>query len=130
MDNPTYGKSFIFEACSFEEFQDGKCIGHGSCKITVIAKILNHECIGMMLHGNMPVRINTKFGLPISGSQCGDVLEDRVQYGRIPHSMSWSDSNEPVVCNIFNNMRCIRFAMLSPLRIIEFYGKFTDIRNL
>lgn len=126
-----YKKSFIFEASSFEEYQDGQCISRGLCNTTVIAKVLNDECIGMMLHGTVPVRINIRFEFPILGLQYGgDVLEDRVQYGRIPRTLSWQDSNEPIVCNIFNNMTCIRFAMMSPLRIVEFYGKFTDIRNL
>lgn len=130
MNNQIYKKSFVFEASSYEEYKEGRCIGKGPCKTTVIAKVLNDECIGMMLQGNVPVRINTKFGLPIFGIKNGDVLEDRVQYGRLPDSMSWQDSNEPVVCNIFDNMTCIRFAMMSPLRIVEFYGRFTDIRTL
>ena len=55
-----------------------------------------------------------------------DVLADRVQYGRLT-SIGLKDANEPIVCNIFNNMQCIRFAMTSPLRIIEFYGTFSSI---
>lgn len=125
-----YKKSFIFEANRFEEYQDGCCIGGGPCRTSVIAKVMNDECIGMMIQGDILVNINSRFGLPIFGSQYGDVLNDRVQYGRIPDSMSWHDSNEPVVCNIFNNMTCIRFAMMSPLRIVELYGQFTDIRDL
>lgn len=130
MNNQIYKKSFIFQANKYEEYKDGRCIGNGTCNTTIIAKVLNDECIGIMLHGSIPVSINTRFGLPILGIQYGDVLEDRVQYGRVPDSISWQDSNEPVVCNIFNNLTCIRFAMMSPLRIVEFYGKFTDIRNL
>lgn len=125
-----YKKSFVFEADSFEEYQDGHCISRGRCKTTVIARVLNDECIGIILHGAAPVRINNRFDLPILGSKNGDVLADRVQYGRVPDSMSWPDSCEPIVCNIFNNMTCIRFAMMSPLRIVEFHGEFTDIRNI
>lgn len=128
MAQTIYRKSFVFEATSFEEYQDGKCLKKGNCKTTIIAKVMNSECIAMMLQNDIPVRINQQFGLPILGNE--DILEDRIQYGRIPNSLSWSDSNEPIVCNIFNNLTCIRFAMLSPLRIVEFYGRFTDIRNL
>lgn len=130
MSNQIYKKSFIFEADRFEEFRDGKCTNQGACSITLIAKVINDDCIGMVIQGNIPVKINDHFGLPILGVQGGDVLKDRVQYGRIPGNMSWSDSNEPVVCNIFNNMTCVRFAMMSPLRIVEFHGNFTDIRDL
>lgn len=124
-----YKKSFIFEVNYFEEYQDGCCVSSGSCNTTIVAKVLNQECIGMMLIG-APIRINEKFGLPILGVQCGDVLNDRIQYGRIPDYMSQYDSDVPVVCNIFNNLTCVRFAMLSPLRIVEFHGKFTNIGNL
>lgn len=124
-----YKKSFIFEASSFEEYQDGRCISSGQCIITISAKVLNDECIGFLVEGDMPVKINSRFGLPIFGSQYGDILDDRVQYGRLPDSMSWHDSKEPVVCNIFNNMTCIRFAMMSPLRIVEFHGRFIGIYN-
>ena len=125
-----YEKSFTFRASGFEEYESGRCINSGSCDVTVIAKVLNDECIGFIIDGKNPVQMNNSFGLPIFGAYSGDVLDDRVQYGRLPSSMSWHDSNEPIVCNIFNNMTCIRFAMLSPLRMVEFYGKFTDIRKL
>lgn len=124
-----YKKSFIFAANRFEEYQDGKCTHRGSCNIQIVAKIINDKCIGMILQGETPVRINDRFGLPILGIKFGDVLNDRVQYGRLPDSLKWPDSNEPIVCNIFNNMTCIRFGMLSPLRIVEFYGQFIDICN-
>ena len=129
MENSIYCKSFIFEANRFEEYQDGKCIGKGTCNTQIIAKVLNPETIGFVLQNDVPIKINTHFGLPIFGIQRGDVLNDRVQYGRIPDSFSWEDPNEPVVCNIFNNLICIRFAMMSPLRMVEFYGNFTDIRT-
>lgn len=125
-----YKKSFIFEANSFEEYRDGTCVNKGRSNTTIIAKVLNDECIGIMLQGEIPAKINRRFGLPIFGSQYGDILPDRVQYGRVPDSMSWEDPTEPVVCNIFNNLTCIRFAMMSPLRIVEFYGRFTDVCNL
>lgn len=125
-----YRKSFVFWATRFEEYQDGKCLNNGDCNTVIIAKVMNSECIAILLQNNVPVKINRHFGLPIFGIQNGDVLDDRIQYGRIPDSLSWDDSNEPVVCNIFNNLSCIRFAMMSPLRIVEFYGHFTDVREL
>ena len=124
-----YKKSFIFEASNFEEYQDGRCIGRGPCTVTVVAKVMNDEGMAMMLQGEIPTKMNRTFGLPIFGLQRGDVLDDRIEYGRLPDSMCWHDPNEPIVCDVFNNMTCIRFAMLSPLRIVEFYGRFTDIRD-
>lgn len=128
--NPIYCKSFIFEAERFEEWQNGTCTNSGSCNTRILAKVIDSNCIGFMLMNDIPLQIKRQFGLPIFGMAMGDVLDDRVQYGRIPDSFSWNDPTDPVVCNIFNNMTCIRFAMMSPLRIVEFYGNFIDIRTL
>lgn len=122
-----YRKSFVFKAFQYEEYQDGMCLRNGFVDCTIVAKVLSSDTIGFVLCGEVPTRINLRFGLPIFGVGHGDVLSDRVQYGRIPDSFCWDDSNEPIVCNIFNNMHCIRFAMLSPLRIIEFFGEFEEI---
>lgn len=124
-----YKKSFIFKAFRYEEYQGGRCLRSGFINCTIAAKVLSSDTIGFALLDEVPTKINSHFGLPIFGIECGDILQDRVQYGRIPGSFSWEDSNEPIVCNIFNNMHCIRFAMLSPLRIMEFFGEFEDIRG-
>lgn len=125
--NKVYLKNFIFEAKSYEEYMDGACISKGKCNTTIVSKLVSHDCVAFGILDDVPVKINTRFGLPVFGYAGGDVLEDRIQYGRLPDNFSWPDSAEPVVCNIFNNMTCIRFATLSPLRIVEFYGSFSDI---
>lgn len=130
MNTELYLKAFVFEASSFKEFKNGACTRSGNCATSIVAKVINNKCMGMAMLNDVPAGINSHFGLPIFGAQHGDVLADRVQYGRIPDSFTWDDPKEPVVCEIFNNKTCIRFAMMSPLRIIEFYGQFTDIRSL
>lgn len=127
--NGIYKKAFIFEATRYEEYINGKCIRHGAINCTIVAKPISQDTLSVVLLDDVPSGINQRFGLPIFGIEHGDVLNDRVQYGRLPDMMHWDDPNEPLVCNIFNNMTCIRFAMLSPLRIIEFFGEFTDIRE-
>lgn len=127
MNNNIYLKSFEFKAEHFEEYQDGICTRKESCNTLIVAYVFNSSCLGMRLFRS-PSQINSRFSLPISGINKGDILADRIQYGRIPDSFSWDDPNEPVVCEIFNNMTCIRFAMMSPLRIIEFHGKFIQIQ--
>ncbi len=141
-----YKKTFVFKANRFEEYQNGKCVCQGVIDCTIQAremffspynfssmaelnelesKVGGADIDGGMsfsLTGNIPSGINTKFNLPIIEED--DVLPDRIQYGRLTNR-PWRDSKEPVVCNIFNNMQCVRFAMTSPLRIIEFYGNFT-----
>lgn len=118
-----YCTPFVFRAMRYEEYQDGKSTGQGNISIQIISKVMNN-CAMFHLEGALPMNIKRNFGLPIFGIERGDILEDRIQYGRIPDNMSWSDSSDPVVCNIFANRTCIRFAMMSPLRIVEFFGKF------
>lgn len=123
-----YKKNFIFQASSYEEYIGGKKTTSGTTSVKIYAKVLDPETLGIAIQGYIPVSINDNFGLPIFGAYYGDILEDRVQYGRLPDRLYWNDPAEPLVCEIFNTMRCIRFAMLSPLRIVEFTGRFIDIQ--
>ena len=125
-----YCTPFVFKAIRYEEYQDGKCIGQGNVDIRIISKVTNvyemlyNACAMFYLDGELPMRIKRNFGIPVFGIEHGDILEDRIQYGRIPNNFSWDDSTDPVVCNIFANKTCIRFVMMSPLRIVEFFGNF------
>lgn len=118
-----YCVPFVFKATRYKEYKDGMCIGQGNVSILVISKVINN-CAMFHLEGQLAMRIKPNFGLPVFGLEHGDILEDRIQYGRIPNSFSWDDPTDPVVCNIFADKKCIHFAMLNPLRIVEFYGYF------
>lgn len=131
MDQTIYRKSFIFEATRYEVFGDGTG-RKGDCNTTIIAEVLSPECISMKLNSDNPIEIYPYFTLPIYGIEAGDILNDRVQYGRLRNPFATSvDPREPIVCNIFNNHTCIRFAMMSQVMIwmVEFYGHFTEISN-
>ncbi len=126
--NRAYLKHFTFQASRYEEYVDGVCLSKGNCNTIVVSKPISHDCVAFNLVNEIPVKIWDHFELPVLGYAGGDVLKDRIQYGRL-NTLKWHDPTEPIVCNIFNNMTCIRFATLSPLRIVEFYGEFTDIQN-
>ncbi len=125
-----YCEPFVFKATYYEEYQDGQCIGKGEIAVKVISKTVDnrtafpYKFAMFHLEGELPMSIKRNFGIPVFGEEHGDILDDRIQYGRIPDNMSWNDSSDPVVCNIFDNRNCIRFAMMSPLRIVEFTGVF------
>lgn len=121
-----YCSPFTFTACRYEEYKNGVCTTKGSCSLTIKSNT-QENFILFDLEGNIPVNIKPHFGLPIFGQQNGDILEDRIQYGRLPDNLYWDDPTDPIVCNIFANKTQIRFAMLNPLRIVEFYGKFEKI---
>ena len=125
-----YKKAFVFKDNRFEEYNmSGKCTRQNELDCTIVGKTINKETFAIALLNEVPSNINNHFGLPIFGEVRGDVLQDRIMYGRLPDSLCWDDPNEPVVCEIFNTMNRIRFAMLSPLRIIEFFGGFTENRD-
>lgn len=125
-----YCTPFVFKATYYEEYQDGQCTGKGEIAVKVISKTVDnriafpYKFAMFHLEGELPISIKRNFGIPVFGIEHGDILEDRIQYGSIPDNMSWTEPTDPVVCNIFANKTCIRFAMMSPLRIIEVYGKF------
>lgn len=125
-----YCSPFVFKSVRYEEYRDGQCTRRGNATIKIISKTIKNDKAFpykfalFHLEGTLPVSIKRDFGIPVFGIEHGDILEDRIQYGRIPDNLRWNDPTDPVVCNIFANKTCIRFAMMSPLRIIEFYGEF------
>lgn len=121
--NSIYLTPFVFRATQYEEYQNGICTERGNVDLQIISKVINN-CAMFHLEGYMPMSMKRNFGLPVFGINRGDMLEDRIMYGRLPDSFSWHDSTDPLVCEIFSTKTCIRFAMLSPLRIIEFTGSF------
>jgi len=118
-----YLTPFVFRATRYEEYKEGICIGQQNVDIHIISKVINN-CAMFHLEGNMSMNMKRNFGLPVFGVESGDILEDRIMYGRLPDSFSWQDPTDPLVCEIFASKTSIRFAMLSPLRIIEFTGYF------
>ena len=125
-----YCTPFVFKATYYEEYQNGCCIRKGEIAVRITSKTVDNRAafpykFAMFhLEGQLPMSIKRDFGIPVYGIDRGDILEDRIQYGRLPDNLSWNDSSDPVVCNIFDNRTCIRFAMMSPLRIVEFTGEF------
>lgn len=124
--NSIFNKSFIFKASTYEVYYNGQCIDKGVTNTTITA-IVSNNVVEFTLKGDLRGNTMRVFTLPILGIEAGDILEDRVQYGRLPRFSNGYAPNEPIVCNIFNNMKCIRFAMFHPLRIVEYFGTFECI---
>jgi len=119
-----YCMPFVFQATKYEVYQDGRCIDMGATDVQIISKTKD-DIAFFHLEGVIPTDIKRNFAFPIYGIEQGDILEDRIQYGRLPVDINhWPLPLDPPVCNIFSNKTCIRFALLSPLRIVEFYGYF------
>lgn len=122
--NQIYGNSFVFHATRYEEWCDQRCTRKGNVDATITA-LVSGRSVHFRIEGNPQLQMDSAFVLPITDTD--GVLTDRVQYGRLPmYQPNNLSSSTPIVCNIFFNMTCIRFAMMAPLRIVEFYGNFTN----
>lgn len=119
-----YGNSFVFHATRYEEWRNQRCTRKGNVDATITAQV-SGRTVRFSINGCPPIQLDAVFTLPMTDAD--DVLADRVQYGRLPRfATNYDTQTKPIVCNIFFNMTCVRFAMLQPLRIVEFYGNFTD----
>lgn len=111
--------SFIFIATGYEVYENGHCLKHEMCNTIISAE---HSIYAGMIFrlSKSPNIICNNFTLPTSSD---DLLEDRVQYGRLCSADFYSgDSSLPVVCNIFPQNGILRFATPNPLRLVEFKG--------
>ena len=111
--------SFIFIATSYEVYENGHCLKNEMCDTVISAE--HSIYVGMIFRLNKnPNVICNNFTLPTSSD---DLLEDRVQYGRLCSAdFDSGDSSQPVVCNIFPQNGILRFATPNPLRLVEFTG--------
>lgn len=119
--NSILHQSFEFYSKSFEVYENGCCIQHEPCNTHISAEFSIFIGMTFRLIDN-PTYIEDRFSLPTSYD---DLLEDRVQYGRL-RSIDYISgvSSRPIVCNIFPQEGILRFATPSPLRLIEFSGVF------
>lgn len=119
-------KAFRFKATRYEEWQAGQCISSGNCD-TQISAIPFSGCfhspgghpIVFQLENDTKVNIVKTFHFL---SDYAYMLHDRIQYAVQPNG----DPNKPCVCHLFFNcgeLSCVRFAMTSPDRIVEYYGE-------
>lgn len=116
-------KSFKFEAKSYEIWQDGCCIRCATCSTCATAEYEDSLFASMKFRlMDNPTYIDNEFSFPLA---CDDLLEDRVQYGRLsPVDYVSGSSLHPIVCNIFPITGILRFATPNPLRLVEFSGNF------
>ncbi len=112
-------KPFVFNSTRYEVWQDQRCTKQANTNIKIIA-IPSGCYMSFRLIGNFNLDIEYGFKM---GMDTAARLEDRIQYGLLGPTNS---RTTPIVCNLFNNMSCIRFALASPLRLIEFYGSYEE----
>ena len=125
-----YRKNFKFAASSYEEIIVGMGRNFGQEGILIKGDVLSDEAIHVTFIGIEDVdslKIAPFCVLPMTEPYIGgDILQDRIMYGRLTQFGGYGRPLVPVVCEIFNNLTTIRFAFQDPLRTIEFHGQFID----
>lgn len=113
-------KPLKFVADRYEEWSAGQCVSQGPIDAVITASV-SKDAIRFFVQGADTLRMYTEGTYSLSDDS-GD-LGDRIQY--VSPNIAF-DPLAPIVCHIFHDnrtIRYIRFAMTSPDRIIEFYGK-------
>lgn len=113
--------SFNFDAKFYEIYENGICIQRGECSTHISAEYLKCSEIFFKMSNNTTY-IDNQFSFTTA---VDDLLEDRVQYGRL-HPIDYISGivSTPIVCNIFPQNGILRFATPNPLRLVEFSGFF------
>lgn len=119
-----YCRDFTFKADRCEEIIVGIGTHRSDVNCIITGEVLSSDTIHFSIQ-NPPPQFAPVFVLPILGtSMGGDVLPDRIMYGRLPQFNIDTRPMIPVVCELFNSMNTIRFAFLNPLRTVEFHGQY------
>ena len=115
-------KPFTFKANRFEEWANGQCLRQGNVDLKITA-IPYPSIMRFQIEGDISLIFPKTFDLPLLNFDTA-LLADRIQYGEL----NTSRSKYPLVCNIFSNKQCIRFAFWNvQLHIIEFYGDIIKV---
>lgn len=113
-------KPFTFIADRYEEWSGGMCLSQGPVEAEITVTV-NMRGLHVVVKGADSLRMYKEADYPFT-DQSGD-LGDRIQY--VSQNIAFNPM-APIVFHIFYENRTInyiRFAMTSPDRIIEFYGK-------
>jgi hypothetical protein len=121
--NTLVNKSFKFACERFEEWENGNCTSKGPLNALITVDVQGNE-VNVLLEGidNISIKKQVTFST-IGGLGMSVDLGDRLQY--VNPNFTVMDSENPVVFHVFYNgvkINCLRFAMILPERIIEFYG--------
>lgn len=117
-------KPLVFNADKYEEWMSCRRISQGNTSAIITAIIKENQIHFKIDNADfLNMSKEATFGLASESSDLGG----RIQYIKSCNLVNLVD---PIICHIFyegKRLSCIRFAMTSPDRIIEFYGKLSSI---
>lgn len=120
-----YKNSFSFHTTRYEEWMNGQCLRKEFIESEIVAESTTTE-IRFYISETGPLEINNFSVFEFTDETNEQVLHRIIYY----HEADFPEPNEPVECQLFRNgatISGIRFTMINPLRVIEFYGNIIEI---
>lgn len=120
-----YKNNFSFHATRYEEWMNGQCLRKGFIESEIVAESTTTD-IRFYISETGPLEINDSSVFEFT-DEINELVLDRIIYY---HETNSPESNEPVECQLFREgamISGIRFTMINPLRVIEFYGNTIEI---
>ena len=120
-----YRNSISFHTTHYEEWMNGQCIRSGCLEVEIVAESTPKD-IRFYISNTDSLEINDSSVFEFT-DETNELVLDRIIYY---HESNSPDSNEPVECQLITAgeaMSRIRFVLINPLRVIEFYGNIIEI---
>ena len=120
-----YKNNFSFHATRYEEWMNGQCLRKGVIESEIVAESTTTD-IRFYISDIGPLEINDSSVFEFT-DETNELVLDRIIYY---HEADSLETNEPVECQLFRDATMIsgiRFTMINPLRVIEFYGNIIEI---
>lgn len=120
-----FRKNFSFHAIRYEEWMNGQCLGKGFIESEIVAESTTTD-IRFYISETGPLEINDSSVFEFT-DETNELVLDRIIYY---HETDSPEPNDPVECQLFragSMISGIRFTMINPLRVIEFYGNIIEI---
>lgn len=120
-----YKNNFSFHATRYEEWMNGQCLRKGFIETEIVAESTTTD-IRFYISKTGPLEINDSSTFEFT-DETNELVLDRIIYY---HETDSPEPNEPVECQLFMDgalISGIRFTMINPLRVVEFYGTVTEI---
>ena len=120
-----YRNSISFHTTHYEEWMNGQCIRSGNHDVEIVAESTKKD-IRFYISDTDSLEINNSSVFEFTDETNELVLDCIIYY----HETNSPDSNEPVECQLITDGKAIsriRFTMINPLRVIDFYGNIIEI---
>lgn len=113
---------FVFNVTHYEEWCNQICVSKDKVNLKIVAVPAN-GFMSFRILGDLKIDIDCGFGINMKLTK---LCDSYIQYGDFPSKMIAKNPTVPLICVLFDNLKCIRFKLLSPLRWIDFYGLYEE----